>query len=171
VVQWISQHIEGDLDMRAEQTQSWQIGDYFWIKLKNGSYMFGQILDASIPHTASCAFFERTTTVPPNADVAEGSLVDDVIATATVIEAHLDRGAWRVFSRGAVVLPKPSWPNESTRDKGWIGSKVYSGAIIESFLNAYQGLEPWNQYHDPSYLDKLLISPSKKPANLFFKTA
>src|SRR5439155_14074782 len=95
--------------------------------------------------------------------------LSDVIATASTIPVHLDRGLWKVFSRGAVILPRQSWPNEAARNKGWVGSVVHTGAIVESFLNAYHSLAPWDQYHDPDYFDKLLISPSKKPKRLVYK--
>jgi len=156
--------------MSAKKKQEWNIGDLFFVKLTDGTYAMGQVLDTSIPNTASCAFFDhrQKTAIPTNCvEVTE----DNVIATATVIASHLDRGAWSVFTRCKPVLAREKWPNEATRRGGWVGSMVYSGAILEDFFNAYYCLVPWDQFHDPQYLDRLLISPSKKPKDLMYKVA
>jgi len=47
--------------------------------------------------------------------------------------------------------------------------KIVGSANIAEFLNAYYGLVPWDDWADPNYLDKLLISPDKKPKNIIFK--
>ena len=31
-------------------------------------------------------------------------------------------------------------------------------------------LAPWDDWHDPFYLDKLLLSPDKKPKNVILKS-
>lgn len=156
--------------MHSKQVQQWVAGDVFSVMLVDGNYAIGQVVDVSIPNTASCAFFHQRVAAP--IPLAPPELTaDDVVAAAAVIAAHLDRGAWTVFSRRPVVLSRELWPNEATRNKGWVGSKVYTGAILEDFLNAYYALAPWDKYHDPQYLDKILISPSKKPTQLIYKGA
>jgi len=159
-----------DQRVRAKQTQEWEIRDLFTVKLVDGTYAIGQVVDVSIPHTASCAFFNRRISIsipnqPPKLTP------EDIIAGATVIEAHLDRGAWKVFSRCPVLLKRTQWPNEATRSKGWVGSRVYTGAILEDFLNAYYALALWDKFHDPHFLDKILIDPSKKPRQLMYKSS
>lgn len=36
-------------------------------------------------------------------------------------------------------------------------------------MNAYYSLVPWNSFHDPNYLDSLLISIDKKPNKVVLK--
>ena len=50
-----------------------------------------------------------------------------------------------------------------------IGINTEGSAIIDDFIKAYFSLAPWDDWHDPEYLDKLLISPDKKPENLIYK--
>jgi hypothetical protein len=154
----------------VKQTQEWEAGDLFTVKLIDGTYAIGQVVDISIPHTASCAFFNRRNHAPVPKP-APKLTPEDIIAGATVIEAHLDRGAWEIFSRCPILLAKNKWPNEATRNKGWVGSRVYTGAILEDFLNAYYALAPWDKFYDPYYLDKILIDPSKKPSRLIYKSS
>ena len=154
--------------MSVEQSQRWAVGDIFIVKLSDGSCSLGQVIDTPIPNTASCAFVDQRSKDAALLESVELKL-NDVIAAATVVASHLDLGAWRVISRRPVVLPQDQWPNEATRCNRWIGSKVYTGAILEDFLNAYYALAPWYGYHDPHFMDNLLISPSKKPKTLLRK--
>jgi len=36
-------------------------------------------------------------------------------------------------------------------------------------MNAFCGLTFWDDWADPNYLDRLLISPTVKPKNLLYK--
>src|SRR4051812_46181989 len=116
------------------KSQQWSPGDLFALKLIDGRYALGQVLDISIPNTASCAFL---STHAPTIDALRriGPAVEDIVGTATVVDAHLNRGAWKIISDFPLLLLREQWPNESTRAKGWVGSKVYTGAILEDFLN------------------------------------
>ena len=153
--------------MPVKSAQQWSVGDLFAVELIDGRCSLGQVLDVSIPHTATCAFL---STLAPTVDAIRHiqPVAGDVIGTATVVDAHLDRGEWKVISRFPLLLTREQWPNESTRDKEWVGSKVYTGSILEDFLNAYNGLAPWDKFHDPNYLDRILISPMKKPSGLIY---
>ena len=42
-----------------------------------------------------------------------------------------------------------------------MGINTEGSAIIDDLLS-YFSLAPWDDWHDPEYLDKLLISPDKK---------
>ena len=154
--------------MRPKQTQRWAAGDFFTVKLTDGTYSIGQVIDVPFPNVASVAFFERRVDAPIPSEPLELTN-EEIISAATVVAAHLDRNAWKVFSSGPILLSEEKWPNAATRGKALVGHKTYTGAILESFLNAYYALEPWDQFHDPQYLDKLLISPSKKPDQLRYK--
>jgi hypothetical protein len=66
-------------------------------------------------------------------------------------------------------VPKENLPYESLRNKGFVGAKVVGSKNVNELLNAYYGLSPWDDWKDPTYLDKLLISPEKKPTTVKYK--
>ena len=40
---------------------------------------------------------------------------------------------------------------------------------MRRFLNATFGLEPWDNWKDPNYLDSLLLDPTTRPADVILK--
>ena len=50
-----------------------------------------------------------------------------------------------------------------------IGINTEGSAIIDDLLKLSFSLASWDDWHDPEYLDKLLISLDKKPENLIYK--
>jgi hypothetical protein len=36
-----------------------------------------------------------------------------------------------------------------------VGSTIYDAAIAEDFMNAFYALQPWDDWHNPDYLDEL----------------
>lgn len=51
----------------------------------------------------------------------------------------------------------------------WQVGDYFGIPIEDDFIKAYFSLALWDDWHDPEYLDKLLISPDKKPENLIYK--
>ena len=60
-------------------------------------------------------------------------------------------------------------PCEPLRASGFIGATITGSGIVDDFVNAFHGLAPWDDWHDPRYLDTLLLDPSKKPRGLVYK--
>ena len=119
-------------------------------------------------NVASCAFYDIR--VPCDANRApDDLLVSRLIAVLSVTREQLDFGKWRVVGSNRVALDRQLWPNEEFRQDLWVGAKIYDASIAEEFLDAYNGLVPWDDWHDPQYLDKLLVSPDKKPKHLLYK--
>jgi hypothetical protein len=81
----------------------------------------------------------------------------------------LDCGIWRVVENKEVAVPRSWLPYESLRSSGFINAKIIGSKNVTEFLNAFYGLVPWDDWKDPAYLDKLLLSPKKKPPHLIFK--
>ena len=76
-----------------------------------------------------------------------------------------------MVGRAEPVTPTHLLPFEHTRARGWVGAKVYGSGIVARFLAAYHRLAPWDDWADPAYLDRLLIAPEKKPADVIRKSA
>ena len=83
----------------------------------------------------------------------------------------LDDGVWRVIAKRPVAIPRSQLPYESLRQNGYVGAEVNGSGIVNEFLDAFYGLGPWDDWHDPTYLDQLLVSPEKKPSRLVFKNS
>ena len=82
------------------------------------------------------------------------------------------KGFWPIIQQGIVNknILKQYFPNIDLIEQGnIIGINTEGSAIIDDFIKAYFSLAPWDDWHDPEYLDKLLISPDKKPENLIYK--
>jgi hypothetical protein len=121
-----------------------------------------------MPNVVSCALYNVRVAQPE--DLSLPLPFETLVAVASVTRDGLDSGAWRVVGHAPIGVERRLWPNEQFRNVGWIGAKVYDARIIEEFLEAFHGLVPWDNWKDPDYLDRLLISPDKKPANLVYKS-
>jgi hypothetical protein len=155
--------------VRKNSNTDWNVGSVFGIEQNDQNYSLGQVLDIMMPNVVSCSFYDvryRTGITPSDPELPFNKLV----AAISTTREKLDRGQWRLISSSSIKLERQFWPNESLRDLGWVGAKTYGSRIVEKFLDAYFGLAPWDCYADPSYFDKLLFYPSRKPKHLKFKT-
>lgn len=152
--------------------QKWCIGDVFVIELANHTYAVAQIVgrEADVLNSVTIALFDQSVSQPNEAielEINPQHLFSMIFTTRDL----LDNGIWRVVGNREVSIPQSLFPFEHLRNTGeWVGAKIYGSGIINEFVNAYHGLMPWNDWKDPSYLDKLLISPEKKPKNLIYKS-
>ena len=154
--------------MSRRKKQRWSVGDIFSIQQRDGNGSIGQILDVMLPNVVTCAFYDLRysgSTHPQRIQLNQ----DPLISCVSVSREPLDDGSWKVIAHQQPAVCRDDWPNETFRDCGWVGAKIYDARIIEEFLDAFYGLTPWDDWHDPNYLDKLLISPEKKPKHLVFK--
>ena len=148
--------------------QGWQVGDVFIVQQRDGICTIGQILDHMMTNVLSCAFYDIRV---PCADVSGTFVLDEgrLIAALSVTREQLDCGKWRVVGHQPISLNRGVWPNERCREQLWVGAVVYDAAIAEDLLDAYNGLIPWDDWHDPEYLDKLLAAPDRKPKHVVYK--
>ncbi len=146
----------------------WNIGDVFAVKLSNDLYCIGQILDLQMKNVVRCAFFNESYSTS-ELSVNKLCSTENLISLVATTKEQLDYGIWEIIGNKNVEISKEKYPNEQYRDKGWIGAKIYDAAIVETFLEAYYGLIPWDSWADPQYFDKLLIDTSKKPDGLLYK--
>ena len=144
----------------ARKKQKWQVGDYFGIPIEDDFLAVGQILGKYDWIGVACLITKMK--IDKN----------DVIAAMFITEESLDKGFWLIIQQGIVNknILKQYFPNIDLIEQGnIIGINTEGSAIIDDFIKAYFSLAPWDDWHDPEYLDKLLISPDKKPENLIYK--
>lgn len=129
----------------------------------------GQVLDLMMPNVVSCAF--HSLRVPLAGAHGPFPLSDDTtVAAISVTREQLDFGEWTIIGSQPVALAQKDWPNENCRSQRWIGAQMYDAAVAEDLLNALNGLLPWDDWHDPLFLDSLLVNPDRKPPHVRYKT-
>jgi hypothetical protein len=145
--------------------KTWDIGNLFSVPLIDGSHALGQVVgrEAEVLNSITCVFFRNRIGGDALTEVKGPPDCSDAIAVQFVTKDLLTRRIWKVLGDFAVCLPLDAFPHEDKRNSGWIGARVIGSGIVEHFLNAYFGLEPWTQMKDPAYFDRLLLRPDLRP--------
>lgn len=167
---WIT---EKNFKKLARKKQKWQVGDYFGIPIEDDFLAIGQILGKYDWIGVACLITKMKIS-SKNLPLYEDIKIDknDIIAAMFITEESLDKGFWTIIQQGIVNknILKQYFPNIVLIEQGnIIGINTEGSAIIDDFIKAYFSLAPWDDWHDPEYLDKLLVSPDKKPENLIYK--
>ena len=174
---WKNSHVllnyRKKLKKMARKKQKWQVGDYFGIPIEDDFLAVGQILGKYDWIGVACLITKMQIS-SKNPLLYEDIKIDknDVIAAMFITEESLDKGFWPIIQQGIVNknILKQYFPNIDLIEQGnIIGINTEGSAIIDDFIKAYFSLAPWDDWHDPEYLDKLLISPDKKPDSLIYK--
>ena len=155
---------------KRRRRQQWDIGDVFIVPQQDGLWSVGQVIGLmDPPYGAICAFYDILCE-PDCQDVATPLPFDKLISSLSVTKEALKWGEWKVIKKQQpVTLDRKHWANEPFRERRWVGAIIHNTVVVEAFLNAFYALEAWDDYHNPNYLDSLLISPDKKPKNLILK--
>jgi hypothetical protein len=151
----------------SRKKQKWDIGDLFVIRLKDGEYGTAQVVgqERDALNSVTVAFFDKKLSTPEQ-------LLDCLLPATTVFSVALstrdllDRGHWKVVGHRDVAIPDHLCPFEELRNSGWVGAVIHGSAILNDFVNAYFGLQPWDEYLDPAYFDKLLLPSVQRPAHV-----
>jgi hypothetical protein len=160
------------MTIASKRKQEWKIGDYFTVQLSDKSFSIGQVVardPLTLKNAPICAFFRyRLKDIPQQIEQHKDDA--ELVAILFVTRNHLDSGDWKVFSAGNPLSPKEYFPDiEDRREKGFVGTKIIGSAIVMKLLDAYFGLYPWDGFFEPDYLDKLLVSPDRKPEKVMLK--
>lgn len=148
--------------------QAVQQGDVFFVPLIDGTQSIGQVVKVTKKALNSivCAFFDIHLSVAGDQveqDLQEG----DLISVRFVTSDLLADGYWRVIENRKVKIDVESYiPVANLERNGFVGVSIVGSGNIQEFLSAYYGLCPWDAWHDPTYLDKLLVPQKKRPANV-----
>ena len=150
---------------------SWQPNDVFAIPLLNNHYAIGHVLDQRMVNTVRIALYKGTVSELESSNIDVLLNIDQLISLIEVTREQLDYGVWKVIANVAHSIAVENYANEQYRSNKWIGSIVYDAGLAEDFINAFHGLQLWDDWYDPNYLDKFLVSSNVKPSNLLYKTA
>lgn len=154
---------------RGKKKKTWGPGDNFLVPLEDDTYGQGQVLsyEEDAMNSVICAFSSiRFEKLPTHLDVIPE---ESLVAIIFVTRDQLDYGGWPIVNRGPIISWEKYIDIRQMRSRGFIGTKIIGTFNAETLLNAYHGLVFWDDFHDPEYLDKLLISPDRKPADVLLK--
>jgi hypothetical protein len=153
--------------------QSWKIGDAFSVETEDGRNVLGQIVgqEPRALNSVTVVFFDFRFERGYQLTSCEGLQADNIFSAVFTTRDLLDSGVWKIIGHFPIDIPQELRPNESLRDKGFVGAKVIGSGVITEFLNAFYALRPWDDWKKPDYLDSLLVGPEKKPAGLIYKTS
>jgi len=139
--------------------QKFAPGDIFGIPLPDGSLGVGQVLsiEPEALNAVGCLFTAGV--------VSGGKIVSapEPVAALLVTPDLLKNGSWPVKSSGPITFEPEERPYEQFRAAGWVGAKVVGSANAQALLSAYHGHTPWDDWHDPKYLDSLLLPGVVRP--------
>jgi hypothetical protein len=158
--------------MSKRRKQSWKTGDCFLVPLTDGSFSIGQIIgqEKEVLNSVICIFFDSKTTSHDGAKGQVSNLSEDnVISALFTTRDLLDSGDWKVFGNSDLISADKFFNLNDLRGKEFVGVKIIGSGIVIKFLDAFYGLYPWNGFHNPDYLDGLLISQEKKPAKIILQ--
>jgi hypothetical protein len=144
--------------------QQWKVGDVFVMRTLDGKYAIGQIVgrEPEVLNSVSVALFDQRVDRAEEAidgDLSESRAFSILFSTRDL----LDGGAWKVVGACPVEIPPARMPFEHVRVGGFVGAKVIGSGIVRQLVDAYFCLAPWDDWYDPQYLDKLLVSPDRLP--------
>ena len=147
-------------------------GDYFDVLLpcKNADEpqvlpAFGQILsiETGALNSVACAFWPESRLEP------NSILRSPPLAVHLVTPDLLWNKEWAIRGNSEILVSRESRPYEAYRKAGWVGCKVIGSSNIRALLRAYRGLEYWDDWADPRYLDNLLSPGFPRPSHAKFK--
>lgn len=146
-----------------KKKSQWGRGTIFLIPLQHGECGVGQVITNEVMGSPTVAVFPVSVSCESYLSEVLPLQESDCIALLTVFGRPLDRGLWRSLGQRDVILLSSRDENWKTRGDQWVGATVFTSNMVEAFLNAYHGLEPWDDFADPEFLDKLLLPPHRRP--------
>lgn len=153
--------------MKRRKKQPFDVGDVICIPLEQTVSGLAQVvaIEPEALNSVVCAFFVTRLGDPPTKPLPDVT-TQQILAVQFVSRDLLDSGVWIVAGNQPAVSVSRYVDLPKMRQVRFVGTRVLGSAIAANFLRAYFGLAAWNRYHDPNYFDKLLASPSLKPANV-----
>jgi len=139
-------------EWKRPRPAKWKIGDVFSVKLKDSTFMFGQIIGTHLtPKSPTCAIFEIKR---PTEDVLFDELKGSrAISIQNTDGEYLNKKIFKVlFNTELLADVKQIIENRSTGD-----------ANLLRLCNAYYGLEPWNILYEDTYYDNMLLKGVERP--------
>jgi len=157
--------IEYDMAKKKE----WTEGALFLVPQADNGHSLGQVvsIEKQALNSVICAFYDQRN--PDSVGSWAAPDPNKMIAILFTTPDLLNNGTWRVVDR-LISLGLDRMGNYvKLKAANFVGAEITGSGNVMEFLNAFYGLLPWDDWHDPKYLDTLLVSPEMKPKDLKFK--
>lgn len=151
----------------ARRKAKWSEGSVFLVPQSDGLCSVGQVLKLTpgALNSAVCAFYDIR--VKPGAGVSADELsADRLISIQFTTPDLLNSGVWALAAQCAPKHLERMTRLPALEKADFVGAVVKGSGNMMEFLDAFYGLRAWDDYADPAYLDKLLLTPDKKPSRL-----
>ena len=153
--------------MARKRKVTWEFGAVFVVPLPDGTFGIGQAIASMMTNVIYCAFTrQRVGAIGGGVPKLHAT---DVVSRVPVTREQLDYAVWRVLGVAPLCCAKADFPAEAFANRGYVGAMIYDAALAEDFLAAFHALAAWDDWHQPDYLDRWLVSPSAKPQTLRWK--
>ncbi|NGY03668.1 Imm26 family immunity protein [Solimonas terrae] len=152
--------------MSRRRKQKWGVGDVFEVPLRDGSAAIGQViaLEPGAMKCPICAFYAEKW----RDDVSPKLIESDLIAVLFVTPDLLDSGVWTIVGSRLAIKPDRFVALDELRRSNFVGLRIIGSGIVRELVEAFDGLIPWDRYHDPNYLDGLLAPGRSRPSSARF---
>lgn len=136
---------------KRPKAAKWKVGDVFSLKLKDETFMFGQVIGTHLTHKSpTCCLFEAKKET--DQVTCEELMESRIITIENTDNECLSNKTFKILFNVA--------PLTSTK----VSKKRSTGDLtLLDLCNAYYGLEPWNVLYDVAYYDKMLLDGIKRP--------
>ena len=154
----------------GRKKQIFNPGDVFLISLPDANFALGQVVscELSCMDSVLCVFFKDKFETEQVAGEFAPSL-SDVLSVQLTTRDLLDLGTWKIVKASSPLVVESIFPINELRKKGYVGAKIRGSKIMTDLVCAYHGLEIWDDYADPNYLDSLLAPGVHRPTNAALK--
>jgi hypothetical protein len=151
----------------ARRKANWSEGSVFLVPQSDGLCSLGQVLKLTPDalNSAVCAFYDIR--LKPEAGVSADELsADKLISIQFTTPDLLNSGIWALVAQCAPKHLERMTRLPSLERASFVGAHITGSGIMMEFLDAFYGLRAWDDYADPAYFDKLLLTQDKKPSRL-----
>lgn len=139
-------------EWKRPKPKKWLIGSLFSIPLRDGSYMFGQVIGTHLTKTQPILILFDLRKAKPEVSTTE--LEESTILTAINADNEsLNNGTYHI-----VGTADPMYEASLVEKKSSHGD-----VLLLNLGEAYYGLHPWNVLYEETYYDKLLLPGILRP--------
>lgn len=146
--------------------QKVKVGDVFWVKIDDDSFVLGQIIEeqCEVLNSITCVFFDCRVK-----DIDGAKLIfDKPISCQFVTRDLFNSGQWQRVCNLPNQVGDNLLPYKEAELNGWNGAKMIGSGIIREFLAAFYGLREWDEMFNPNYYQELLL-PGVERSNAYNK--
>lgn len=154
----------------GKRLQSWKAGDIFAVPVSVDEMGLGQVISEEQPCMDSvlCAFFLDSFQTQSDVDSYVPSS-NRLMSVQLTTRDLLDLGKWRVCKTCTPLDVTNLFPIVALRKNEYVGARIRGSKQMSELVSAYHRKSVWDDFHDPKYLDGLLLPGVQRPKGVILK--